>query len=141
MALPNNSGTRHSIKETEWTWALMIHYSNALGVNCTYCHNSRAFSDWQQSSPARQTAYYAAPMVRDLNANYLKVLQDVFPDHRLGPTGDVAKVNCATCHQGVYKPLLGANMINDYPELLRPADKAATLAPAAPTATAMAAPQ
>ncbi len=140
-ALPRTDGPRNSIKETEWTWALMIHYSTSLGVNCTYCHNTRAFSDWEQSSPARQIAYYAAPMVRDLNANYLKVLQDVFPDYRLGPTGDVAKVNCGTCHQGVYKPLLGANMIKDYPELLRPAEKAAAVAPPAPATTAMAAPQ
>jgi photosynthetic reaction center cytochrome c subunit len=26
-------------------------------------------------------------------------------------------VGCATCHQGVYKPLFGANMLKDYPEL------------------------
>ena len=29
----------------------------------------------------------------------------------------MAKVNCATCHQGVYKPLYGAAMAKDYPEL------------------------
>ena len=44
-------------------------------------------------------------MVRDLNKDYLEPLTDVFPANRLGPTGDVAKVNCATCHQGVDKPL------------------------------------
>ena len=131
-ALPQAGDPRNSIKETEWTWALMMHYSQSMGVNCTYCHNTRAFSDWQQSSPARQTAYYAAPMVRDLNAHYLKTIQDVFPPHRLGPMGDVAKINCGTCHQGVYKPLFGANMINDYPELLRPTpEQAAAVAPAA----------
>ena len=37
----------------------------------------------------------------------------------MGPTGDVAKVNCATCHQGAYKPLYGAPMAKDYPELLK----------------------
>jgi photosynthetic reaction center cytochrome c subunit len=31
--------------------------------------------------------------------------------------GDVAKVNCATCHQGLFKPLYGASMAKDYPEL------------------------
>jgi photosynthetic reaction center cytochrome c subunit len=30
---------------------------------------------------------------------------------------DVAKVNCQTCHQGVYKPLLGVSMLKDYPKL------------------------
>lgn len=129
-ALPGPA--QNSLKETEWTYALMMHYSNALGVNCTYCHNSRAFSDWQQSAPARQTAWYAAPMVRDLNANYLKTLAGVFPEHRLGPTGDVAKINCATCHQGVYKPLFGAQMLKDYPELLRPTTVAATEPAATP---------
>ena len=36
---------------------------------------------------------------------------------RLGPHGDPLKVNCATCHQGAYKPLLGVSMLRDYPEL------------------------
>ncbi len=31
---------RQSIKQTEWTYALMIHFSQSLGVNCTYCHNT-----------------------------------------------------------------------------------------------------
>ena len=50
-------------------------------------------------------------MVRDLNTNYLAPLAGVFPANRLGPTGDALKVNCATCHQGVYKPLFGASML------------------------------
>jgi len=33
------SGNRSSIKQTEWTYSLMIHMSESLGVNCTYCHN------------------------------------------------------------------------------------------------------
>ena len=44
-------------------------------------------------------------------------LTSVFPDTRLGPTGDVAKVNCQTCHQGVNKPYGGVSMAKDYPEL------------------------
>jgi photosynthetic reaction center cytochrome c subunit len=44
-------------------------------------------------------------------------LQDVFPPVRLGTAGDVAKVGCATCHQGVYKPLFGVSMVKDFPEL------------------------
>jgi photosynthetic reaction center cytochrome c subunit len=43
----------------------------------------------------------------------------VYPQHRLGPTGDVAKVNCQTCHQGVNKPYGGVSMAKDYPELQR----------------------
>jgi photosynthetic reaction center cytochrome c subunit len=43
--------------------------------------------------------------------------------------GDVAKVNCATCHQGAYKPLYGAQMAKDYAGLVgapAPAASAAT---------------
>jgi photosynthetic reaction center cytochrome c subunit len=39
--------------------------------------------------------------------DYLVPLTPVFPPHRLGPTGDVAKVGCATCHNGLQKPLNG----------------------------------
>ena len=119
VALPE--GNRHSIKQTEWTYALMVHMSRSLGVNCTYCHNSRQFASWEQSSPARVTAWYGIRMVRDLNNDYLGSLQHVFPHARLGPLGDTAKVNCTTCHQGVYKPLYGAGMLKDYPELAGPA--------------------
>ncbi len=114
-ALP--TGDRQSIKQTDWTYALMIHFSQSLGVNCTYCHNSRQFAAWDQSTPQRTNAWYGIRMVRDLNQNYLASLQNVFPPARLGPLGDTAKVNCATCHQGVYKPLFGVSMVQSYPEL------------------------
>jgi photosynthetic reaction center cytochrome c subunit len=114
-ALPD--GNRQSIKQTEWTYGLMMHMSTSLGVNCTYCHNTRAFSAWNQSTPQRATAWYGIRMVRDLNKQYLEPLTATFPHSRLGPKGDVAKINCATCHQGAYKPLYGASMVKDYPEL------------------------
>jgi photosynthetic reaction center cytochrome c subunit len=62
-------------------------------------------------------------MARSLNNDYLVPLTDVFPavgsdgQARLGPMGDVGKVNCQTCHQGVYKPYFGAPAAKDYPEL------------------------
>jgi photosynthetic reaction center cytochrome c subunit len=59
-------------------------------------------------------------MARELNTTYIEPLTSQFPPHRLGPTGDVAKVNCATCHQGANKPLLGQKMIDDYVAALRP---------------------
>ncbi len=118
QALPGTD--RHSIKETEWTYSLMMNVSNSLGVNCTYCHNSRAFGAWDQSTPRRVTAWHGIRMVRDLNNAYLTPLQGVFPPARLGPMGDTAKVNCATCHQGVAKPLFGVSMAKDFPELQHP---------------------
>jgi photosynthetic reaction center cytochrome c subunit len=57
-------------------------------------------------------------MARDINNDYLTPLTKTFPANRLGPTGDVAKVNCTTCHQGAFKPLYGAQMAKDHPELL-----------------------
>ncbi len=121
-ALP--AGNRHSIKETEWTYALMIHFAQSLGVNCTYCHNSRAFGDWSQSTPQRISAWHAIRMVRDINLNYMDTLRDVFPVGRLGTSGDAPKVACATCHQGVFKPLYGVNMVNAFPELKQPGPQA-----------------
>ncbi|MFZ9904343.1 MAG: photosynthetic reaction center cytochrome PufC [Steroidobacteraceae bacterium] len=116
-ALP--SGNRSSIKQAEWTYSLMVHMSNSLGVNCTYCHNTRAWGEWSESRPQRTVAWHGIRMARQLNNQYLVPLTETFPDHRLGPTGDVAKINCQTCHQGVYKPYFGQSMAKDYPELQR----------------------
>jgi len=127
-ALP--TGDRHSIKQTESTYGLMMHISQSLGVNCTYCHNSRSFFDWDQSTPQRSTAWYGIRMVRDLNTHYLDPLAGTFPHNRLGPTGDGPKLDCATCHNGVYKPLFGTSLLKDYPEL-GPAKEASLTPPAA----------
>jgi photosynthetic reaction center cytochrome c subunit len=109
----NNS----SIKQAEYTYALMITQSRALGVNCTYCHNSRSWSTWQNAPPTRAVAHIGARMTRDLNTNYLNPLKPVYPDYRLGALGDPPKLQCITCHQGVYKPLYGAQMAREYPAL------------------------
>jgi photosynthetic reaction center cytochrome c subunit len=111
-ALPQDNMS--SIKGTEWTYALMIHFSQSLGVNCDYCHNTRAFANWAQSTPARVTAWYGIRMVRDLNNHYLDPLNGVFPDYRKGQLGDSPKVYCATCHQGIYKPLYGVSMLTTF---------------------------
>jgi photosynthetic reaction center cytochrome c subunit len=137
-ALP--TGNRQSIKQAEWTYALMIHFSTALGVNCSYCHNTRSLGDWSQSSPQRVTAWYGIRLARDLNDNYLDKLHDVFPSYRLGPTGDAPKLNCATCHQGAYKPLYGVAMAPDYPELYATALTAAAAVPPASPPPAAATP-
>ncbi len=114
-ALP--SGNRMSIKQGEWTYSLMTHMSKSLGVNCTYCHNTRSFQSWEDSPPQRMTAYHGIRMSRDVNNAYMVPLTEVFPAGRKGPGGDVAKVSCATCHQGAYKPLYGFPMLKSYPEL------------------------
>jgi len=104
-------------KQTEWTYALMMHMSTSLGVNCTYCHNSRAFGKWEESSPQRVTAWHGIRMAQQLNSDYVAPLSSVLPAGRLGPTGEGRKINCETCHQGVNKPLYGVSMVQDYPSL------------------------
>lgn len=115
-ALPQ--GHVASIQSTESTYGLMMHMSKSLGVNCTYCHNSRNFGSWNESTVQRATAWHGIRMVRQLNNEYLEPLTATFPAARKGPQGDVAKVYCATCHQGAYKPVYGAQMAKDFPELL-----------------------
>ena len=126
-ALP--TGNPSSIKQAEWTYALMIHFGQSLGVNCDYCHNTRSFGDWATSSPARVNAWYGIRMVRDLNNHYLDSLHDVFPAYRKGALGDSPKVNCATCHQGLFKPLYGASMVSTFPELTTQTTQTASAAP------------
>ena len=114
-ALPN--GPSATIQATEGTYGLMIHMSQSLGVNCTYCHNTRSFSNWAESTPQRITAWHGIRMVGDVNNNYLEPVKPVLPVNRLGPNGDVPQVACSTCHQGAYKPLYGAPMVQDWPGL------------------------
>ena len=113
---PSNAN-RSSVKQTEWTHALMLSQSKSLGVNCTYCHNTRQFASWSEAPPARVTAYHGILMLRDVNSSYLAPLQPVYPAVRLGKMGDAPKAQCVTCHNGAYKPLYGAQMAKHYPAM------------------------
>jgi len=137
LAKTGAAANRASTKQVEFTYSLMMHMSSSLGVNCTYCHNTRAFGEWDESPPARATAWHGIRMARLINNNYIEPLTASFPAHRLGPQGDVAKVNCGTCHQGAWKPLYGAEMAKHHPELLAAAPPRAA-APAAPAPAAAA---
>lgn len=107
-----------STMETENTYALMMHMSDSLGVNCTFCHNTQSFGAWNISPPQRAVAWHGTRMVANMNQEYITPLAPVFPENRLGTGGDPFKVNCTTCHQGVNKPMGGAQMAKDYPALL-----------------------
>ena len=123
-ALP--TGNKASLQSTENVYGVMSHMSHSLGVNCTFCHNSRAFSSWEESTPQRVQAWYGIQMLKDVNTTFITPLAAISPPNRKGPDGDVGKANCATCHQGVNKPLLGQSMLKDYPYLApnreKPAD-------------------
>ena len=114
------SGNRRSIYQAQDTYSLMMVMADSLGVNCTFCHYTAAFYNWEVSTPQRATAWYGIRMVRDLNNNTMLPLKAMLPSERLGPTGDVPKIYCATCHLGTNKPLYGAPMLKDYPELVEP---------------------
>lgn len=118
-ALPG-TGQGASIQQAEATYGLMMHMSQALGVNCTFCHHAQSFQSWTLSAPQRVTAWHGIRLVRELNLEYLTAdpLIAIFPANRRGPQGDVAKVNCATCHQGAYKPLYGSHLASYYPAVL-----------------------
>jgi len=109
----------NSITKTKTTYALMIYMSKSLGVNCTYCHSTRALANWTQSTPQRVTAWHGIRMVRELNANFLIPVAAQLPPYRLGRLGDGPKLACATCHKGTFKPLAGMSMKKDYAELWR----------------------
>lgn len=117
-AFPMGKGA--SIKDAEASYGLMMHLSGALGVNCTFCHNTQSLGSWALSRQQRATAYYGIRMVRDINADYISTLQTVFPAYRKGPHGDPYKVNCMTCHQGQSKPLGGVSMLAQAPGLKGP---------------------
>jgi len=133
-ALP--TGNRSSIQQAEYTFALMTHFSKSLGVNCTYCHNTRQIGgEWAGNPTQLVTAWHGIRMVREINNDFLVGLTDTFPANRKGPTGDVAKVNCSSCHQGAFKPLYGAQMAKNHPELLSYAKPVAGLPPPVSAAT------
>jgi photosynthetic reaction center cytochrome c subunit len=108
-----------SVQKAEHTYSLMIYMAKSLGVNCNYCHNTRAFANWPQSPPQRSQAWYGIRMVRELNTNVLIPIAPLLPDYRIGAAGDSPKVGCLTCHKGAYKPMYGVSMRADYPELWR----------------------
>jgi photosynthetic reaction center cytochrome c subunit len=117
---PYPGQNKATTRDAEDSYAVMMHISKALGVNCTYCHNSQSFRSWSLSSAQRATAWYGIRMVRDINFGYITPLTSVFPANRKGPMGDPYKVNCLTCHQNQAKPLGGVSMIAQYPYMRSP---------------------
>jgi photosynthetic reaction center cytochrome c subunit len=106
------------IQQAERTYSLMNYVSNSLGVNCVFCHNSRAFYDGAQVTPQWGTEILGIEMVLGLNNDWLVPLEGLLPENRLGPVyADAPKAACKTCHKGYQQPLQGTNVIADWPEL------------------------
>lgn len=107
-----------TIQNAERTYALMNYVSNSLGVNCTFCHNTRAFYDGSQVTPQWGTEMLGIQMVLEINNDHLVPLEGLYPPERLGPVfQDAPKAACKTCHKGYQQPLQGTNVIQDWPEL------------------------
>jgi photosynthetic reaction center cytochrome c subunit len=117
-------------------YEMMMQMSDGIGVNCGYCHNSRVFQSWRQSTPYRWVGYDGILLTRDLNRNYLLRLASLIPQSRSlvhethlpvlpardsGPQLGNGLVVCATCHLAAPKPLGGVNMVQAYPGLTGPA--------------------
>jgi len=134
---PLPTGQSVSQIEIKRLYEVMMQMSDGIGVNCGFCHNSRAFFDWRQSTPNRWVGYSGIQMTRNINRDYLVPLAAISPLTRQGP-GDVtpkvgnALANCATCHEGAPKPFGGANLLGSFPELKGPDPHVAEAAPAAP---------
>jgi photosynthetic reaction center cytochrome c subunit len=131
-ALPVNPP--HGVQQARDTYALMEVMSESLGVNCSFCHNTRSFPTWAFSPPQRTTAWQGIRMVRDLNNNFAVPLGALLPPERRGPAGDTPKIYCGTCHFGSSKPLAGVSMLKDYPELIASKKERALMATAAASA-------
>lgn len=112
------SGTEPTWQDTERTYSLMNYVSDSLGVNCVFCHNSRAFYDPAQVTPQWANALLGIDMVREINNAHLLPAGELLPENRLGPVhADAPKAACRTCHKGVNKPVGGMDMVSDWPEL------------------------
>ena len=126
------SNTVASQVEVKRIYEMMMTLSDGIGANCGYCHNSRNWADWSESTPYRWIGYYALRMMRDLNRNYLlpiaalapqtRTLEGetrlpVVPPRETGAQLGNGLVLCGTCHMGSTKPMGGANMVHDYPGL------------------------
>ncbi len=129
---PQPSGTISARIEAKRIYEMMMTLSDGIGVNCGFCHNSRNFQSWAESTPYRWVAYDAINMLRDLNRNFLMPIAAIIPQTRAlegetrlpvlparqsGQQLGNGLALCATCHQGVTRPLGGANMVHDYPGL------------------------
>jgi photosynthetic reaction center cytochrome c subunit len=141
------SGTVSARIEAKRIYEMMMEQSDDLGVNCGFCHNSRNFQSWAESTPYRWIGYSGIQMVRDVNRNYLRQIAALVPQTRTlttetdlpvlparesGPQIGNGLVVCGTCHLGLSKPLGGVNMVHDYPGLTGPAPVQPAAATAAP---------
>lgn len=72
-------------------------FSKSLGVNCTHCHNPKAWAS--ESIPIKQVAREMWTMTGKINTELLTNIPNLRSESPM--------VNCSTCHRGQVKPALG----------------------------------
>lgn len=113
-------------------YEMMMQMSDDIGVNCGFCHNSRALADWSQSTPMRWVGLGGIRMTRDINRNYLLHVADLIPESRLrldlsrpfslppreqGWQRGNGLASCGTCHHTAPIPTVGAGLAPGFPAL------------------------
>jgi photosynthetic reaction center cytochrome c subunit len=144
------SGQTSSPAVVKRLYEMMMQMSDEMGVNCGFCHNSRALFDWSQSTPQRWAGLGGIELTRDINRNYLLGLGDVIPESRLrlddhqpfsipareqGWQSGNALASCGTCHHSAPVPTVGVGLAKSFRVLMSAApqtrDEAQVVAPAA----------
>jgi photosynthetic reaction center cytochrome c subunit len=131
-------------------YEMMMQMSDEMGVNCGFCHNSRALFDWSQSTPMRWVGLGGIKMTRDINRNYLLSLRDIIPQSQLrldlhrqwslpareqGWQKGNGLASCGTCHHSAPVPTVGVGLAHGFPALMSagPQTQATTASVAAPS--------
>jgi photosynthetic reaction center cytochrome c subunit len=128
-------------------YEMMMQMSDDIGVNCGFCHNSRAMFDWSQSTPNRWVGLGGIKLTRDINRNYIVGLSSILPLSRLRVDADQpwslprreqgwqagnGLAGCATCHHGAPQPKVGVGLAARFPTLMAEPRTTAQTAPATP---------
>jgi hypothetical protein len=87
--------------------ATMQGFTQALGVQCTYCHVGQApqFDFASDTKPVKNVARKMILMAREVNAK--------LPEATGKAAADVTRVRCATCHRGVANPKLLTDIVTE----------------------------
>lgn len=88
---------------------MMRGFTIALGVRCQYCHLGEegapltSFNFASDEKRTKKTARIMIKMMSEINGEHLSQVPD--------PPAPVAEVRCITCHRGVTRPLVLAELI------------------------------
>jgi photosynthetic reaction center cytochrome c subunit/tetratricopeptide repeat protein len=87
--------------------ATMQGFTQALGVQCTYCHMGQApnFDFASDAKPTKTVARKMILMAREVTAK--------MPEITGKPAADITRLRCATCHRGVAIPKLLPDIVTE----------------------------